>query len=214
MFSFQNDHHSMNKDFWNQRYSANDYAYGKTPNVFFAEQLRQIPPGKILLPADGEGRNSVFAATLGWEVVAFDISSEGKLKAEQLAEEHNVSIKYLVGDLESLDLEPQSFDAMALIYAHFPPPIKSKYHQLLQKYLKPNAVLILEAFSKTHLPYRMENPKVGGPNNLEMLFSEAEVKADFESFEIQLLVDTEVELQEGNFHIGKGKVIRFVGKKR
>ena len=204
----------MNKEFWNQRYSANDYAYGKAPNVFFAEQLQQLPPGRILLPADGEGRNSVYAATLGWEVVAFDISSEGKVKAEQLAKEKNVRIEYLVGDLERLDLAPQSFDAMALIYAHFPPPIKSKYHQLLQKYLKPNAMVILEAFSKTHLPYRMENPKVGGPNKLEMLFSGEEVKVDFDGFEIQLLADTEVDLQEGNYHIGKGKVIRFVGAKK
>ncbi|MEO0338336.1 MAG: class I SAM-dependent methyltransferase, partial [Bacteroidota bacterium] len=169
----------MNKEFWNQRYSANDYAYGKAPNVFFAEQLRQLTPGKILLPADGEGRNSVFAATLGWEAIAFDISSEGKQKAEQLANEKNVSIEYLVGDLESLDLAPQSFDAMALIYAHFPPAIKSKYHQLLQKYLKPGGIVILEAFSKTHLHYRDKNPKVGGPNNLGMLFSEAEIEEDF-----------------------------------
>lgn len=56
------------KEFWNDRYSRNDFAYGEEPNEYFKEQLAKINPGRILLPADGEGRNGVFAAKKGWQV--------------------------------------------------------------------------------------------------------------------------------------------------
>ena len=69
------------KDFWNQRYAADEYAYGTAPNAFFKAVLDPLPPGRILLPAEGEGRNAVYAAKLGWEVVAFDQSEGGQKKA-------------------------------------------------------------------------------------------------------------------------------------
>ena len=74
------------KNFWDERYKAKAYVYGKEPNQYFAEKLRELEPGKILLPAEGEGRNAVFAARQGWEVSAFDSSSEGRKKAFLLAE--------------------------------------------------------------------------------------------------------------------------------
>ena len=73
------------KEFWEIRYAEKQYAYGENPNVYFKEQLDKLKPGKILLPAEGEGRNAVYAAKQGWEVMAFDLSSEGKNKAEKLA---------------------------------------------------------------------------------------------------------------------------------
>lgn len=66
------------KQFWDNRYSSASFAYGEEPNEFFKEHLSKLTPGRILLPGDGEGRNGVFAASLGWDVEAFDISSEGK----------------------------------------------------------------------------------------------------------------------------------------
>ncbi len=73
------------KNFWNKRYSEKEYVYGEDANVFFAEQLQQITPEKIILPCEGEGRNAVYAATSGWGVHAFDTSIIGKSKAIQLA---------------------------------------------------------------------------------------------------------------------------------
>ncbi len=67
-------------DRWNERYSKSDFAYGKLPNHFLKEQLEQLPVGSILFPAEGEGRNAVFAATVGWIASAFVISEEGKRK--------------------------------------------------------------------------------------------------------------------------------------
>ena len=69
------------KEFWDQRYAAAAYAYGESPNLWYKSRLELLTPGRILLPADGEGRNGVFAASLGWEVVSFDISEEGCKKA-------------------------------------------------------------------------------------------------------------------------------------
>jgi hypothetical protein len=77
------------KEFWNERYSNKLFVYGKEPNVFFREELEKMPVGKILLPAEGEGRNAVFAALQGWEVFAFDNSEEGMKKALLLASEKN-----------------------------------------------------------------------------------------------------------------------------
>ncbi|WP_431292568.1 class I SAM-dependent methyltransferase [Pedobacter sp. P26] len=201
-------------DRWNDRYRTDEFAYGEQPNNYLKEQLVQLKTGTILFPAEGEGRNAVFAAKLGWKVSAFDISIEGKNKALQLAENNNVSIDYQVGELQELDYEAEQFGAIALIYAHFPAAIKSTYHKILSNYLRKGGLLIFEAFSKKHLDYLAKNEKVGGPKEIDMLFSTEEIKADFENYEIIVLEEKEIELSEGLFHNGQGSVIRFVGRKK
>jgi hypothetical protein len=203
-----------NKNMWDSRYKEEGYAYGKGPNLFFKEQLQKVTPGSILMPADGEGRNGVFAAQLGWTVTAFDLSEAGKAKALQLANEHHVSIDYTVGDFEYLQFETNAYDAIGLVYAHFPADKKSVYHQKLDTYLKPGGTIIFEAFSKKHVALKTQNPTVGGPSEIDMLFSMEELLADFKNYDILLLEEQEIFLEEGNYHKGKGAVIRFVGRKR
>ena len=198
------------KEFWDKRYAEKEMAYGKEPNVFFASQLAKLNPSKILLPADGEGRNAVYSAKLGWQVSAFDISKEGKQKAEKLAAQNNVTINYFVGGFDEFNYEKDSFDCIALVFAHFPPQVKSKYHKILDTYLKKGGIIILEAFSKKQI----ENPNSGGPKNLDMLFSMEEIKQDFSNYEIIELSEKEIILDEGQYHKGKSSVIRFVGKKK
>ncbi len=207
----------MNNDWldkWNERYRNEAYAFGETPNLYLKEQLEKLTPGTILFPAEGEGRNAVFAAMLGWKVFAFDISIEGKNKAHKLAEKYNVTIDYQVGELPALNYQQEQFDAIALIYAHFPAEIKSDYHKLLSTYLRKGGVVIFEAFGKKHLEYNSRNPRIGGPKDLDSLFSTDELKSDFSDFEIVELVEREIELSEGLFHVGKGSAVRFVGKKK
>nr|WP_315418101.1 class I SAM-dependent methyltransferase [uncultured Pedobacter sp.] len=201
-------------DRWNDRYSTDEFAYGEQPNNYLKGQLVQLETGTILFPAEGEGRNAVFAAKLGWEVSAFDISIEGKNKALQLAENNNVSIDYQLGELQELDYKAEQFDAIALIYAHFPSAIKSTYHKTLSNYLRKGGLLIFEAFSKNHLGYLAKNENVGGPKEIDMLFSMEEIKSDFADFEIIILEEKEIVLSEGLFHNGQGSVIRFVGQKK
>lgn len=199
---------------WNERYRMEEFAYGEQPNLYLKEQLMKLKTGAILFPAEGEGRNAVFAAKLGWQVSAFDISVEGKKKALRLAQANHVSIDYHVGEFQTLNYEVEQFDAMALIYAHFPAAIKSHYHKTLDKYLKKGGVIIFEAFSKKHIDYIARNEKVGGPKEVAMLFSIDEIKSDFLNYEILELKEEEIELHEGLFHNGLGSVIRFVGRKR
>jgi SAM-dependent methyltransferase len=199
---------------WDERYSNTAYAFGEKPNEYLRGQLEKLEPGSILFAAEGEGRNAVYAAKLGWTVSAFDISTEGRKKALQLAEKNKVSLDYKVGQLPDLDYTEGQFDAIALIYAHFPASIKSAYHKLLSTYLRKGGTVIFEAFGKKHLPYREKNPKVGGPRDLESLFSIEELLADFTDYEITELVEKEVELNEGLYHSGTGSVVRFVGRKK
>lgn len=199
---------------WNNRYSNDEFAYGTQPNNYLKDQLQKLEPASILFPAEGEGRNAVFAAQLGWKVSAFDISSEGKNKALQLAESNNVTIDYQVGELQTLNFQEEQFDAIALIYAHFPAEIKSSIHKMLDKYLRKGGYIIFEAFSKKHLELVLKNEKVGGPKDIGSLFSIDEITSDFPNYEIIELVETEIELNEGVFHNGTGSVIRFVGKKK
>lgn len=199
---------------WNDRYSKEEFAYGEEPNNYLKEQLTKLPVGKILFPAEGEGRNAVFAAKIGWIVSAFDISNEGKSKAIKLAEKNHVKIDYKVGELETLDLESEQFDAIALIYAHFPANIKSLYHKTFDRFLKNEGIIIFESFSKKHIDYVTANEKVGGPKDIDSLFSIDEIKADFPNYEFIELEEKEIELNEGLFHNGTGSVIRFIGRKK
>lgn len=200
-------------DRWNERYSKDEFAYGESPNNYLKEQLTKLTVGKILFPAEGEGRNAVFAAKLGWAVSAFDISNEGKSKANILAEKNKVIIDYKVGELQTLDFETEEFDVIALIYAHFPANIKSIYHKTLDRFLKNDGIIIFEAFSKKHINYVTVNEKVGGPKDVESLFSIEEIKSDFPNYEMIELVEKEIELNEGLYHNGTGSVIRFIGRK-
>ncbi|MEP2669417.1 MAG: class I SAM-dependent methyltransferase [Cyclobacteriaceae bacterium] len=202
------------KDRWNERYSAEAFAYGEQPNNFLKEQLDQLPVGSILFPAEGEGRNAVYAAQLGWQVYAFDISIEGQKKAFHLAEKNKVKIEYAVGELQTLNYKPHQFDAIALIYAHFPAGIKSSYHKTLDTYLKKGGVIIFEAFSKRNIDYVTKNEEVGGPRDIATLFSIDEIKSDFSNYEFDQLEEVELELHEGLYHNGIGSVIRFVARKK
>jgi len=201
------------KQKWDERYKDPEFAYGTEPNMFFKEWLTKFDPGVILMPADGEGRNGVFAAQLGWQVTSFDLSLEGQLKALALARGKEVELRYIVGDLAQLHFEKAAFDAIGLVYAHFPADQKSIFHRQLNEYLRPGGIIILEAFSKKHLQFNGPNPEVGGPKEVDMLYTTAEIIADFDNYEVLLLSEEEIHLNEGKYHIGMGSVVRFVGRK-
>jgi len=195
-------------DFWNERYATEEYAYGTEPNRFFKENLEQLVPGKILFPAEGEGRNAVFAAKLGWQVSAFDPSIEGKRKAEKLALENGISIIYQTDNYESVSFPANYFDCIVLVFAHMHPLIRNEYHKKLMSFLKPGGVLILEGFSKKQI-----SRNSGGPRDIDMLFSKEELQSDFDSFSKLTITETDYCLNEGPFHQGMASVIRTLGIK-
>ncbi|MFD2516121.1 class I SAM-dependent methyltransferase [Pontibacter locisalis] len=197
------------KDFWNDRYSQEQMIYGAEPNVFFREHLQHLQPGKLLLPAEGEGRNAVYAALKGWQVAAFDFSEAGYKKAMALAEQRGVIINYQVTDAMNFDCEPESVDAVALIYAHFPPALRLQLHQKVIRWLKPGGTVILEAFHPNQLSYSS-----GGPKDKVMLYKAEMLQDDFNLLKIQQLDEVDIQLNEGAYHSGAGFVTRMVAQKK
>jgi SAM-dependent methyltransferase len=197
------------KNFWNERYSEKDYAYGEEPNLFFAEHISELIPGKMILPAEGEGRNAVFAASLGWNVSAFDTSDEGKAKAMLLADKKGVIIDYTVDNAVSIFYPDNGVDVVAFIFAHFPPSVRKEIHQKAIQWLKPGGKIILEAFNPKQL-----NNLSGGPKDISMLYSEDMIRNDFENLDIEILQLTRTILNEGKYHEGIADVLQFSGTKK
>ena len=196
-------------EFWDDRYRSDEYVYGLEPNEFFKEVINEHKPGKILLPADGEGRNSVYAAIKGWKVDAFDFSRNAVKKALGLADKNKVKINYYIDDLINLNSNKNSYDAIALIYVHLTPDLRRIVHKNIVNFLEQGGILILEAFAKEQI-----NNDTGGPKNLEMLFSKEELESDFHNLEIDFIEQTVKNNNEGKYHTGKSDVLRLIGHKR
>ncbi len=202
------------QDFWNQRYGQDRFAYGEEPNEYLRAKLVLLPVGKILFPAEGEGRNAVFAAKMGWEAFAFDMSSEGKIKADLLAVKNGVTIDYVVNEVGNTDYPKDYFDAIAFSFAHFPLEKRTEYHQKLASSLKKGGTLILEGFGKEHIKRQQENPNAGGPKDKSMLYDLEGLKSDFSDFDLIEAYEVETELNEGLYHVGKASVVRMYATKK
>lgn len=195
------------KQFWDERYAEPHFVYGEAPNVFFENSLKDLSPGKILLPCEGEGRQAVHAAAQGWEVLAFDQSSTGRDKAMQLAAKQRQHIDYILADATVFHPAPE-FDAVALIFAHLPAPLRANFHRNMAAALRPGGWLILEGFNPEQLQFQS-----GGPRELSMLFTEAMLRSDFEGLEIISLENKQLVLNEGPYHQGEAAVIRLLARK-
>jgi cyclopropane fatty-acyl-phospholipid synthase-like methyltransferase len=196
------------KEFWNERFSKQEYAYGTEPNEFLKSQLPTLKPGRILFPAEGEGRNAVFAATLGWDVVAFDNSEEGRRKALELASAKGVTIDYRLMGYDEFEDQPDSYDAIGLVFAHTDPSKRASYHSYFIELLKPGGYIILQGFSPNQLSHTS-----GGPKSLDMLYTPEMLKDDFKGLSNIEVTEADIELNEGVFHIGRASVIQFFGQK-
>ena len=193
-------------ELWNERYSGAEYIYGKKPNIYFKKIIDNLPPGKVLVPGAGEGRDAVYAATQGWVVHAFDQSEKGKEKALKLADENNVKICYDVLDAKDFVSEKSSYDLIALVYFHLPTLLRGVFHTNIVNYLKPNGHLVLEAFN----PKQIHNNS-GGPKNQSDLLSSEVVLNDFKKLNTIEITELETFLEEGIFHKGKADIIRYLG---
>lgn len=196
-------------DFWNHRYGETDFAYGKLPNAFLAAYLPRFEKGRLLFPAEGEGRNAVFAAQLGHQAYAFDTSIEAKNKAILLAAELDVQINYDLGHFADQKYHSHFFDGLVLIYAHFPKAGRATLHSQIIDCLKPGGFVIFEAFAQDQIRFSS-----GGPKDIEMLFSVDEIKNEFNALSFELLEKAEIDLREGMYHYGPASVIRFIGYKK
>ncbi|WP_298545751.1 rhodanese-like domain-containing protein [uncultured Aquimarina sp.] len=199
------------KEKWEKWYSNTEYIYGKEVNQFFKSVIDSIPPegGAALFPAEGEGRNAVYTTRLGWKVDAFDLSTEGKRKAELLAEEAEVALNYKIADYGKPELVNTTYNVIALIYSHVPNDVRVKGNEALVASLKPGGFVVLEMFSECH----KNSGSTFGPKSDDFLVSIEELRSEFKNLSILLIEEKEIELSEG-YHQGKGVVVRMIAQKK
>lgn len=199
----------MSKEIWNERYQhTNDYIYGKSPNLYFEQIVRKLRPSILLLPADGEGRNAVFAAKFGCDVYAFDQSEAAMQKAIKLAKEQQVKIDYRIADLETVHYQINYFDLMGLVYIHLPDTIRRKVFRNMLSFVRPGGYVMLEAFTKKHF-----GNTYSGPKTIDLLYEASDIREDFAQLEILEFYETHIEIDEGPLHQGPAEIVRLLAKK-
>ncbi|HES77281.1 MAG TPA: class I SAM-dependent methyltransferase [bacterium] len=200
--------HSSQQEFWNQRYAESDYAYGDAPNAFVQGQIwRLSEAGRVLLPGDGQGRNSVWLAQQGFDVTCVDWSETGRARALELAARHSVSIEPVLADLTAWLWPESTFDAVVAVHLHLMPDARQQVHRAMLQALKPGGQILLEAFDQEQAGLNS-----GGPRNLAMLYSAEMLAEDFAEAEILMLERAQVVLDEGLYHQGVAEVVRMVAQ--
>jgi SAM-dependent methyltransferase len=195
------------KNMWNERYDQDQYVYGTSPNKFFQQFIAGQNPGKLLLPAEGEGRNAVYAAVNNWQVHAFDYSETAKEKALRLARQQRVHIDYDVAHAEEFNCSGK-FDLIAWIFTHFHHSICTELFQKFIDCLKPGGYWLMEVFSKKQL----DNTS-GGPKNPDLLYSSDTMATLLPGLDIMLNEETSILLNEGALHQGRAEVLQIIAQK-
>ena len=195
------------QQFWDQRYQESEWVYGEAPNAFFKAFIDQQPPGTLLLPAEGEGRNAIYAALKGWTVEAFDFSPVAREKALAGAAAKGVKIRYDLQDIALFKASKQ-YDMVALLYVHLPEQLRHAFHTAIYKSIKPGGFLLLEAFAKEQIGFDS-----GGPKDPALLYDAPSICQDFPFLHQLSCEQKEVILEEGPFHQGKAAVLRLIGQR-
>ena len=161
------------KDLWNQRFGAAGYFYGTEPNAFLASQAGLLQPGwQVLSVADGEGRNGVWLAEQGLDVLAVDFSEQALEKSRRLAQARGVALRTELADLFDWTWGEDRFDAIVAIFIQFASSEERPVlHSAIRRALKPGGILFMQGYTPRQLEYR-----TGGPSNPDNLYG-AEVSA-------------------------------------
>jgi len=193
---------------WDERYSAEEYAYGKTPNQFLEDNYDVIPKGKVLCLAEGEGRNAVFLAKQGYSVTAVDASQVGLQKAEKLAEEHGVSIELVHADLTDFDMGENRWDGIVSIFFPLPSALRKELHKKVVAGLKPGGVFLVEAYTPDQLRHG-----TGGGNSADTMTTKESLSLELDGLKFKHLIELERDVVEGIYHTGLGAVVQAIAIK-
>jgi len=194
---------------WNERYAGDEYVYGTEPNSFLAEHA-QLLAGPVLSLCEGEGRNAVFLAARGLDVLGVDSSDVGLAKAQKLAAAKGVTICTEVADLADYEVPANAFGSVVSIFAHLPSAIRRRLYPLVERSLKPGGIVLLEAYTPAQLP-----KTTGGPKDPDMLMTAAILRKEFPNLEVILVQELDRMVAEGGHRLGGvGSVVQFVARKR
>jgi len=197
--------------FWNERFDKAEFIFGKEPNEYLVEQTQKYlkPKDKVLCIADGEGRNGVWLAKQGIQVIGFDASDIALSKAKQFAKENQVEVEYSFSDTDSFDWQENTYDAVIGIFIQFADPhMRERIFKKVHQSLKPEGIFILQGYTPKQLEY-----KTGGPSLIEHLYTEEMIRELSEEFEILDLQCYEKALSEGARHTGMSALLGMVAQK-
>ncbi len=197
-------------DFWNDRFAAEEYIYGETPNAFVRAAADTWCPGEqdILVLGAGEGRNAVFLAQQGHAVTAVDYSAEGLRKTMRLAGAADVDVTTLEADVREWTPD-RTWDAVVTTFLHLPPADRPGLYALIRRCLRPGGHLVAEWFRPEQ---RTEGYTSGGPPDADMMVTPAELREHFSGEGIEQLDVAEPTLNEG-MHQGPGATVQFVWRR-
>ncbi len=196
---------------WDERYDRPDYVFGTEPNAFLASQTELLSPGQSALAvADGEGRNSVWLASRGLDVTAFDASSVGLEKARRLAADQGVTVDYHLASIEDWDWTPDRFDIVAAIFIQFAPPdLRARIFDGIKQTVKPGGLVLMQGYRPEQVDYG-----TGGPPQRDHMYTRDLLEKSFGEFEIMKLEAHDSEINEGPGHDGLSALIDLVARKR
>ena len=192
---------------WNERYASSEFAYGTEPNSFLVQHASLLT-SPVLSLAEGEGRNAVFLASLGLDVLGVDASDVGLAKAQRLAASRGLAIRTEVADLASYEPPENHYGSVISISAHLPSHLRNRLYPLIERSLKPGGVILLEAYAKSQL-----SRNTGGPKDPDMLMDLTELQQQFPNCEPLLAQEIEREVIEGTFHTGLACVVQFIARR-
>jgi 2-polyprenyl-3-methyl-5-hydroxy-6-metoxy-1,4-benzoquinol methylase len=196
---------------WNERYAGEEFFYGSEPNAFLVSQQALLKPGmRCLAVADGEGRNGVWLAQQGLEVLSVDGSHVAQAKAKKLAHERGVAMLFEQVDLLQWDWGADDFDVVVAIFIQFvTSPGREQMFAAIKRCLKPGGLLLLQGYTPRQLEY-----KTGGPSQAGNLYTETMLAEAFADMEILQLHEHDSVIREGVGHSGKSALIDLAARKR
>jgi 2-polyprenyl-3-methyl-5-hydroxy-6-metoxy-1,4-benzoquinol methylase len=197
--------------FWNERFNKEIFIFGKEPNEYLVEKTNQYlkPKDKVLCIADSEGRNGVWLAKQGMQVVGFDASDIALAKAKQFSIDNQVEVEYSFSDTDSYAWQENTYDAVIGIFIQFADPaMRARIFENTYKTLKSGGLFILQGYTPKQLDY-----KTGGPSLIEHLYTEEMIRDLAKQFEILELVSYEKALSEGPRHTGMSALLGLVAQK-
>lgn len=195
---------------WNERYAGEGFFYGTEPNAFLISQSALLKPGMTCLAvADGEGRNGVWLAQQGLQVLSVDFSPVAQGKAQRLAQQRGVQMRFAQADVLAWDAEGETFDVVVGIFIQFTgPELRPQLFANLLRFLKPGGVLLLQGYTPRQLQY-----KTGGPSQVENLYTGALLREAFADMEMLHLVEHDDIINEGAGHSGMSALVDMVVRK-
>lgn len=195
---------------WEARFKEPGYHFGTEPNAFLKSKADLLKPGqKALSIADGEGRNGVFLAGLGLDVLAIDFSPSALAKSQALAKERGVTLRTERADLETWKWPVAAYDVIVGIFFQFlVPASRTRVFADIKRALKPGGLVLIEGYGLKQLEYKTGGP--GVPNQLYTKPMLQEAFGDFASLEI---AEYDAMLSEGDRHVGMSALVDLVGRK-